>query len=163
MPFRTDGWPVVAGPAAPISRACRSPSDRPPKTTPSTGVLYDGTLCLQSATLGSDTWRTHDAAIHEVRTLAHGRNEGIETPRAIDMLQGTADMPPRLRTVAGTAEGSSETPGVASAHATNGGFLNQADKQELTRNVSNNLGWHVMSAAGNSRSAHTRCRVVRRQ
>ena len=62
------------------------------------------------------------------------RKGDIESPPAIDMLQGNHGRPPHQRTVVGTVGGWSGKPDAAPAHATNGGLLNQADKQEATYN-----------------------------
>src|SRR5262249_29564380 len=106
------------------------------KTTPSTGASFDETPCRQSVTPGNDTWRTPDAANRAVGNLVRGHNGDIESPPAIDMLQGNDGRPPHQRTVVGTVGCWSVKPDAASAHATNGGLLNQADKQEQPRSVS---------------------------
>jgi hypothetical protein len=96
----------------------------------STGFSFDGLSCPLSATPGNDTWRTPGAVTRAAETLAHADNGDIENLQAIDTAQGNAYMPPRPRTVSETLGGWSGTLDEASADATSGGFLTQADKQK---------------------------------
>src|SRR5215467_1167155 len=103
------------------------------RNSPWTGGLFDGTPCRQSVTPGNDTWRTRDVPNRAAGNLVRGHNGDIESPRAIGTLQGNDRRPPHQQIVVGTVGGSSGKPDAASAHATNGGLLNQADKQEAAR------------------------------
>jgi hypothetical protein len=114
----TAGEPAGAGAAAPRSLACRSSSNRPPKTRPSTGAWSDAGPCLRSGTLDNDTWHTRDAANRRAETLARDHSVDTETPQAIDRPRDTVGRPPRPRTVAETRGGLSGTTAAAPRYAT---------------------------------------------